>query len=610
MSKGKLRSSSTHKLGEVDYVHVSSLYFIDKERCVPFRQCPTGVQVLGRILHLTDKYGDNKLSRADAYTQAGKELADLWILKLNIYPLHNKSIAQKILAVYEEFLQFNKTHRGRRKEKWQENVSQFNKKMEKGFDIRTYDSSRINKVIAKYAIKMTTDEETLYRDNCFGDYTWKSSDRVDPAWAKNQARKGRLARYAEKVNEEAAQLIQNVVEADSDLDVEMLAHEQSEDDDVEFKPQAITISASNEEQIEFPQVKLRTGKRALNPKVMNSVVHCQAKYKLSENDTIGFCVDFANMVFDQNWSKPKEYERSHSSKSDDNAESGDEEEDLTNQFPSIRTVRRWLRSGALINLRHVADCLLNKSSEEVSTYGFDDTRKAAGVRLHDIKTDHITIISDEGKNTYTTGFTPNLSHSAKDQTTTLKHKLQTLALLAGEGTTEEDIIDHINFWMSDRASDNDIVLSDLGVEEEKVLKCTAHVVLGIDDALENVFKDFEQKVGRDVLAVGEMGAKVVQGSSSIIMLGLIALAKCLSPSHAALGFSLYTDYVTWRKKQGLSCETFKGFQSNRFGRMGYLASLFVAQHHEIQDFWTECIDEHSNKLVLAVTAYIDSPCFF
>ena len=56
----------------------------------------------------TDKYGDNKLSRADAYTQAGKELADLWILKLNIYPLHNKSIAQKILAVYEEFLQFNK----------------------------------------------------------------------------------------------------------------------------------------------------------------------------------------------------------------------------------------------------------------------------------------------------------------------------------------------------------------------------------------------------------------------------------------------------------------------------------------------------------------------
>ena len=61
-------------------------------------------------------------------------------------------------------------------------------------------------------------------------------DRVDPAWAKNQARKERLARYAEKVNEEAAQLIQNVVEADSDLDVEMLAHEQSEDDDVEFKP--------------------------------------------------------------------------------------------------------------------------------------------------------------------------------------------------------------------------------------------------------------------------------------------------------------------------------------------------------------------------------------
>ena len=53
-------------------------------------------------------------------------------------------------------------------------------------------------------------------------------------------------------------------------------------------------------------VKLRTGKHSLDPKIMNVVVHCQAKYKLSENDTIGFWVYFANMTLDQTWYKAKE----------------------------------------------------------------------------------------------------------------------------------------------------------------------------------------------------------------------------------------------------------------------------------------------------------------
>ena len=38
---------------------------------------------------------------------------------------------------------------------------------------------------------------------------------------------------------------------------------------------------------------------------MTTVVHYQAKHKLSKNDTIGFGIDFTNMAFDQNWYKPK-----------------------------------------------------------------------------------------------------------------------------------------------------------------------------------------------------------------------------------------------------------------------------------------------------------------
>ena len=175
----------------------------------------------------------------------------------------------------------------------------------------------------------------------------------------------------------------------------------------------------------------------------------------------------------------------------------------------------------------MADYVLDQSTDEVVTNGFDDTRKAAGVRAHDIKTDHVSIISDEGRKIYTRGFASNLSHSAKDQTTTLKHKLHTFAAFAGGGTTEQYIIDHINFGMYERASDNYVVLQNLGVKDEKILNCTACILLGIDDALENAFKEFKQKVGRDVLAVAAIRYK---GNSSIILLGLLVLTKCLGVS--------------------------------------------------------------------------------
>ena len=113
-----------------------------------------------------------------------------------------------------------------------------------------------------------------------------------------------------------------------------------------------------------------------------------------------------------------------------------------------------MRYGALLNLKYVAKKILNKKDSEVITYGFDDTTKAAGFRLFDVKTDHITINSAEmNRETFTTGFTPNLSYSGQDQATTVKFKLQTLAVLAGEGTSLDDIVENIDFWISDRSAD-------------------------------------------------------------------------------------------------------------------------------------------------------------
>ena len=120
-------------------------------------------------------------------------------------------------------------------------------------------------------------------------------------------------------------------------------------------------------------------------------------------------------------------------------------------------------SGALISLQGTAHALLNTSSEELPAYGFY-------VLLYDVKTDHIAITLEEGKKTYTTGFIPNLFDFSRDQTTNLKHKLQVLEFLNDKGVAVENILEQINILVADRASDNNIVLDNSGVNEERILK--------------------------------------------------------------------------------------------------------------------------------------------
>ena len=217
------------------------------------------------------------------------------------------------------------------------------------------------------------------------------------------------------------------------------------------------------------------------------------------------------------------------------------------------------------------------------------------------------------RETYTTAFTSNLSHSGQDQATTLRHSLKVLSVLAGDECGEtfdvDDIIENIDFWMSDRSADGSVLLDDLGVEQEKRLKCNGHVTLTIDEAINSVLLDAESVIGRDKLIGGKIGNNSYKSKSSIITLGLIALAKGLSPSHAALSYSLYMRYKNWRKENDLDTTGFKGFQSNRFGRTPELARIFLLHRDELIRFFDETVEENSNLLVLALSEYINSEWF-
>ena len=121
-----------------------------------------------------------------------------------------------------------------------------------------------------------------------------------------------------------------------------------------------------------------------------------------------------------------------------------------------------------------------KNDEEKSDDGYDNheddlltptwvSRYLEGCRCSHVKTTNITIKGNGNENkSLTTGFAPNISHSASHQAETLSVKLKTLA---GEGTTLDDIISQIDFWMPDRAGDADACLD---IDNERRFQLTIH----------------------------------------------------------------------------------------------------------------------------------------
>ena len=319
-------------------------------------------------------------------------------------------------------------------------------------------------------------------------------------------------------------------------------------------------------------------------------------------------VNVANIIFHQDWEMPENKdENTENDKDDETISSSEEEEkqergnilerkqsenkkrkckkDLTFTLPSRRTIMRYLEDASYMSLKYVAQQLLN-NEDYVVTVGLDDTTKAAGHKTYDIKTDHITMKGNsQPKKTFTTGYIENLSHSGDDGAAAYNHKLKCLSILAD--CSVEDLKGQIDFWMSDRGSDLDVLLENLGVDEEKRLKCCAHVILCIDNAIDKVFKNTEQMVGVQKILKLSAGEEIFKSpGSSIHTLGLIAIAKLLSPSHASHTVSLYSEYKLWLESNQISlCNTFKGFVSNRFGRIAELAKMFISHHDYIKDFF-------------------------
>jgi hypothetical protein len=393
--------------------------------------------------------------------------------------------------------------------------------------------------------------------------------------------------------------------------------------------QQIGIPESSDEQTkaqnssDFPTVHIRNGRKSLNERIIRCAVQCLAQYKVSQNDLAGIMVATANTIFGQcwkigpSWENDDDEDECESDSDDDTVNDNDGSErkkrrlcsDYRNIFPSRRCLAQYIEDASYLNLRSVAEYLTTKDESTVVTIGVDDTVKSAGHRSFDVKADHITIMGPEMKRkTMTTGYLENVSHSGEDAASGYMYKLQTLAFLAN--TTVEDIKSSVDFWISDRAGDCGKMLECLDIEQDKILKCSAHLILGVDHGMDKIFMQIERDVGIQKLIPITAGAKVFASpGSSVHTLGLIAISKLLSPSHSSHSISLYNQYTQWLVSEGLQSTSFKGFTANRFGRIAYLAKTFLEHRDHIVRYFDQAVDTNSNRLLLAVSTYIDNDWF-
>ena len=285
------------------------------------------------------------------------------------------------------------------------------------------------------------------------------------------------------------------------LQKKLLSDKEREENAAAFMEAAQNITDNNEEDFDFeaqlsskvdcqetivqqewPQIKARDGYRKMNVKLMEVLMVLVSTFKVSENKAAACLQMVLNTLCNQSLllPNPKVVEMEDNPSSARKWTVGD----LTHTLPTPQTIHNWIEDGAILSLWHVADEMkvASEKSNAATTLGTDDTVKAQGFRRADVKTGHVTIIEQqEGKkvrSNYSLGYYPNISHSGSDSAITVNTVLDMLAVVSDSEPGE--VKELIDWFQGDRAGDNLVMLQELGIKEEKTVKCNAHITLAIE----------------------------------------------------------------------------------------------------------------------------------
>ena len=622
---------------------------------------PSFKHLYQRFLTIKEDLGKQKGAWKTSVEMVASEFIYDWVM-MNIYTITYQNVCKKFDKILLAFKYVKDWPVNKRNQKsYNEKADAVLSKLDHGVDIFCQLESSRKSQEKEFGVKMTEEEHQMYQDNCVpveSDGVQVCSRKVctsglDSSWMKAaMARQELLEKklnYAhrrqirlERESERKKLFVGN--EAKENLN-EALDMQDTPEKDLETEPsfavpelpKAAVKRLDFSHNMEIPSIPVRTGYRSVDPRVCQLLVDLESKFEIEARRSRQVLAHIANSeLFQQKW-EIRDWE-------DDMNENSSEETDMENNLaepekkkrkrftkdntyvlPSRKTVAQYVKDSALLNFKHVADHIIAGKTEgnTTVTFGSDDTKKAAGHKTIDVKTGHITIVKSDGavttRETFSTGYLENVSHSGSDNAAGVQSWLTQMSVLTD--VPYEEILGMFDFWMNDRAGDSDASLDELGISSEKRLKCNAHILLCIDQAIDKVFKDHETTFGVQKL-IGLGAAHVFSGgSNSIWWLGLIAFSKLLSPSHAQQSislFSLYTEFLT-RDAQS-SSETsevstnllksgFTSFSSNRFGRLPELSTTFTQHEQQLREFYSNSVDENANKLVLACFTYLESDWF-
>ena len=597
------------------------------------RKLPRGIAIIGRILNLSKKEkGKQSTSIENACLVVAQEIHDLWVYVGNVYPKNVYKIVKSIKQEYQEFSKIQ-SYSAERKlaPTWISRAEEFNNRMTKqAYDVRTYDTDYKKKLEEKYDVKMTQEEEDFYKDNCHGERIRTSSHSVCKVWLKSKLRrdsdKESLERRKIELEEAEKQEVENKASQIQEALDSVDTFQGKDEDFVPSKEPDInhlkySTRSSNEAKSDnggpvFPDIPVRRSMKDIDEKFIRITTQICADYTLPIKTAILIVRDVSNGLFDQRYEVEMSMKKDDEAGTDSNENDivSDEEQehqirrrsksDYTHTLPSERSVKRYLEDANLLNLKYLSDQVLSKEEETVVTLGLDDTTKAAGNKVHDVKTTQFTLQGPNRKReNLTTGFHENASKAGKEASKQISSVFKMLAALAE--CSEGEIKDAIDFFIADRAGDVRVMLRELGIEDEKVLKCTAHIILCCDYVMDKIFRQNECDIGVNNLLNVSAGTQHFCGpNTSIFTIASIALAKLLSPSHSAQSISLFTEFNDWCKTNSIDLAGFKGFQANRFGRIASNAKEFLKYQSHIVRFFEEVVVESDNKLVTACAHYI------
>ena len=298
---------------------------------------------------------------------------------MNIPCLAYPIVRSKIQNLFSAVSYLKRVNEGKRKEKWNTDVTSVVQKLDSGFDIRSSSMETVKEMETLYGVKVTMEENEFYADNCLlvgedGEQLEKCKRlrwcaNVDSKWRKSMVkRKQRMEKQdtfrelTRRRTEKDEGFVTVTNNSDVVLDDPTLECEVNIVPDEEYLPCSSRSSSRaakvDLEEASFPQIPVRSGYRAIDINIMETLVVMQSSFKVEERKCTQLLAFIANKIFGQHRSVEAD-EATDGDDQQDDPQGEDIEEPLEKKrkkvgnldfvLPSRKAIHKWVQQFSRCN---------------------------------------------------------------------------------------------------------------------------------------------------------------------------------------------------------------------------------------------------------------------